>query len=170
MACAVPPVVGHQASYTENGFSPRILIIEDDVLVPDVLQALLPGAAFTVVPGRGAPAAISALPGPPDLILVDNGLLSGTGVAIVAAVRRAAPSCPLVLVTADATMDGATARAAGADAWAWRGEDGQALWQRLQMAIHVAAVQHAHAGLRRWIHGVDHALAQQARRPDRRTL
>jgi CheY-like chemotaxis protein len=92
--------------------SPRLLIVEDDVLVVLDFKARLEGMGYTVVAqATSAPEALDAMAeSSPDLVLMDIGLGQGIdGIEAAAAIHRRF-NVPIVFVTAHS--DEATLRQA----------------------------------------------------------
>ena len=100
---------------------PRVLIADDHPLYCDALRAVVPQACPGATIGEATSqeevlAAIDA--GPPfDLVLLDLNLPGATGLSCLAALRRAVPATPIVVVSAvddpkimqDVIMGGASA-------------------------------------------------------------
>lgn len=79
----------------------RILLVEDDGAIVDVLSELLKGENFEVVSASRQDEAIVLLEERAfDLALLDVSLAQGNGFAVCAAAREAAPSMPVVFLTA----------------------------------------------------------------------
>jgi two-component system KDP operon response regulator KdpE len=94
----------------------RILIVEDDAGIRDVLRTLLESQHYRVVEAEsGARGAIEARSHRPDLIIVDLGLPDRDGLAVIREVRRFAPVPILVLSARTMEADKIAALDAGAD-------------------------------------------------------
>ena len=83
---------------------PRVLIADDHPLYCDALRAVVPQACPGAVIGEATSqqevlAAVND--GPPfDLVLLDLNLPGATGLSCLAALRRASPTTPIVVVSA----------------------------------------------------------------------
>ena len=105
-----------------NGKPPRILVVDDDKLMRELLKAILRDEGFNVVgeakDGRGALTQVGKLA--PDLVCLDVNMPGMSGLEVLKAIQQATPVTKVVMVTGDASM--ATVREAvgfGADAvWA----------------------------------------------------
>jgi DNA-binding NarL/FixJ family response regulator len=86
---------------------PRVLIVDDHPLTRDALATLLAGSGFEVVGEAedGAQAAELARERQPDLVLLDLSMPGTDGLAALPAVREAAPSAEVVVLTASGTED-----------------------------------------------------------------
>src|ERR687898_1624488 len=87
--------------------NPRVLIVDDHPLTRDALATLLEGSGFDVVGEAedGAQAAEVARDRRPDLVLLDLSMPGTDGLAALPAVREAAPSAEVVVLTASGTED-----------------------------------------------------------------
>ena len=85
----------------------RILLVEDDATIGEVLTASLRSHAYDVIWQRtGASALTCAADGAVDLIVLDLGLPDLEGTEVCRLLRRAQPGCVLVILTArSAEMD-----------------------------------------------------------------
>ena len=95
----------------------RVLLVEDDASIGEVLAASLRSHAYDVVWERtGAGALARAAVGPLDLVLLDLGLPDLDGVEVCRQLRASQPGCVLVMLTArSAEMDVVVGLEAGAD-------------------------------------------------------
>lgn len=94
----------------------RLLIVEDEARMVEVLRASLGRAGFTVDAVGTAADACAALPlAPYDAVVLDLGLPDGDGLALLAELRRAGSQVPVLVLTA---RDAVEARVAGLDAGA----------------------------------------------------
>jgi DNA-binding response OmpR family regulator len=95
----------------------RILLVEDDATIGEVLTSSLGHHAYEVVWERtGAAALARAAAGAVDLVVLDLGLPDLEGTEVCRLLRRAQPGCVLVILTArSAEMDVVVGLDAGAD-------------------------------------------------------
>ncbi len=95
----------------------RILLVEDDATIGEVLTSSLRSHAYDVFWARsGAEALARARTGAVDLVLLDLGLPDLDGVEVCRQVRSVQPGCVLVMLTArSAEMDVVVGLEAGAD-------------------------------------------------------
>ena len=95
----------------------RILLVEDDATIGEVLAASLRSHGHEVLWERtGAGALAGAGTGPVDLVLLDLGLPDLDGVEVCRQLRRVQPGCVVVMLTArSAEMDVVVGLEAGAD-------------------------------------------------------
>ena len=95
----------------------RVLLVEDDASIGEVLAASLRSHAYDVAWERtGAEALARAAVGPLDLVLLDLGLPDLDGVEVCRQLRVSQPGCVLVMLTArSAEMDVVVGLEAGAD-------------------------------------------------------
>lgn len=95
-------------STTTNTAPPRILIVDDETGILESLRILLKGEGFHPVVALGGRAGLDRLDdGEPDAVLTDIRMPDVTGVQVLAAVRERYPSCPVILMTAQATLQSA---------------------------------------------------------------
>jgi DNA-binding NarL/FixJ family response regulator len=85
----------------------RILIVDDHPLTAEALAALLDQKGFSVVgresDGEGAVAAAEQLQ--PDVVLLDLSMPGMSGLQALPLIRRAAPACEVVVLTASGTEE-----------------------------------------------------------------
>jgi len=95
----------------------RLLVVEDEPRMAQILQTALEGADFTVdVVGTGADASEALSLVPYDAAVLDLGLPDGDGVLLVRALRREGNRVPILILTArDAVEDRVGGLDAGAD-------------------------------------------------------
>ncbi|HZT02456.1 MAG TPA: response regulator [Steroidobacteraceae bacterium] len=94
----------------------RILVVEDDPAIRNVLKALLESERFRLAEAStAARAEIEARAGKPDLLLVDLGLPDGDGVTVIRHVREWSPVPIIVLSARTAEDQKIAALDAGAD-------------------------------------------------------
>ncbi|GGD39802.1 Hpt domain-containing response regulator [Pseudoxanthomonas indica] len=87
---------------TDIGSPPRLLLIEDDAISRQFMQAALEALPAQVDAVETAAQAL-ALPGPYDLWLIDAHLPDGSGADLLAELRRRHPGVPALAHTADAS-------------------------------------------------------------------
>src|SRR5207248_1883340 len=87
---------------------PSILVVDDELGILDVLRILLKGEGFDVVTAQGGKAGLEALKASaPDIVLTDIKMPGVTGTDILAAVREQDPETPVILMTAQASLQSA---------------------------------------------------------------
>ena len=87
---------------------PTILVVDDEMGILDVLRILLKGEGFDVTTAQGGKAGLEALKGnPPDIVLTDIKMPGVSGTEILAAVREQDPETPVILMTAQASLQSA---------------------------------------------------------------
>jgi DNA-binding NtrC family response regulator len=88
--------------------SQRVLVVDDELLIRWSLGEALTAAGYSVVEGRDAAEARRAVGDrehPLDLVLLDYRLPDSDDLGLLTAIRRAAPSVPVILMTAHGTAD-----------------------------------------------------------------
>jgi DNA-binding response OmpR family regulator len=95
----------------------RLLLIEDEVRILELLTAALSRAGFAVDAVRTCAEGRAALAGPPyDAAILDLGLPDGDGIVLLAAIRAARNKVPILILTArDAVEDRVRGLDSGAD-------------------------------------------------------
>ena len=95
----------------------RILIIDDDAMVRELLSDILEAGGHTVVPAAGGRQGLRLFrKGGFDLVLTDLGMPEFSGWEVAAAIKAIAPKMPVALVTGwGLTLDRAKLKAAGVD-------------------------------------------------------
>src|SRR6266516_4093689 len=87
---------------------PSILVVDDELGILDVLRILLKGEGFDVVTAQGGKAGLEALKAAaPDIVLTDIKMPGVSGTDILAAVREQDPETPVILMTAQASLQSA---------------------------------------------------------------
>lgn len=89
---------------TDNGSPPRLLLIEDDPISRQFMQAALEALPAHIDAVETAAQAL-ALPGPHALWLIDAHLPDGTGADLLAQLRARHPDVPALAHTADASQE-----------------------------------------------------------------
>jgi two-component system response regulator HydG len=91
-----------------NGNAPRILVVDDESGILDTLRILLKNEGFAVITALGGRAGLEQLAAQaPDIVLTDVRMPSVTGLDVLAAVRAQSIETPVVLMTAQATLQSA---------------------------------------------------------------
>jgi two-component system response regulator HydG len=87
---------------------PRILVVDDETSILDTLRILLKGEGFEVRTAVGGQKGLDALDEAiPDILLTDIRMPGVTGLDLLNAAREADPTLPVVLMTAQATLQSA---------------------------------------------------------------
>jgi two-component system, OmpR family, KDP operon response regulator KdpE len=119
----------------------RLLLVEDDVALADVLRRGLVGQAYAVdVVSDGASALWSVREHPYDLMILDLAIPAPDGVEVTRTVRAEEHWLPIVVLTArDAVADRVAALDAGADDYVTKPFGMDELLARLRAAVRRAA-------------------------------
>src|SRR5579872_148487 len=92
---------------TENG-KPTVLVIDDETGILESLRILLKNEGFTPVLANGGKQALEQIGElRPDIILSDVRMPSVSGVQVLSAARALDPDVPVILMTAQATLQSA---------------------------------------------------------------
>jgi DNA-binding NtrC family response regulator len=92
---------------TPNG-TPSVLIVDDETAILDTLRILLRNEGFEPHVAHGGRAALEQIPAlRPDIILTDIRMPNVGGVEVLAAARENDPDVPVILMTAQATLQSA---------------------------------------------------------------
>ncbi len=87
---------------------PSILVIDDEQGILDTLRILLKNEGFDVATAQGGKAGLEALKAAaPDIVLTDIRMPQVSGIDILAAVKEQDPETPVVLMTAQASLQSA---------------------------------------------------------------
>ncbi|HEY4102221.1 MAG TPA: sigma-54 dependent transcriptional regulator [Gemmatimonadales bacterium] len=87
---------------------PSVLVIDDESGILDTLRILLKKEGFEVTTAQGGKAGLDAIrAGVPDLVLTDVRMPQVTGLDILQAVKEADPITPVLLMTAQASLQSA---------------------------------------------------------------
>lgn len=87
---------------------PRILIVDDETAILDTLQILLRREGFEVTVAQSGREALTHLEGElPDVVLSDIRMPGVSGLDLLAAVRERDPDLPVILMTAQASLQSA---------------------------------------------------------------
>lgn len=88
--------------------SPNVLVVDDEQGILDVIRILLANNGFTPHTAHGGKAALEAIERvQPDIVISDIRMPGITGVEVLAAARAADPETPVILMTAQATLQSA---------------------------------------------------------------
>jgi two-component system response regulator HydG len=91
-----------------NSVSPSVLIIDDETGILDTLRILLKKEGFEVSVAQGGKAGLEALRSvSPDIVLTDVRMPQVTGLDILQAVKEFDPMTPVLLMTAQASLQSA---------------------------------------------------------------
>ncbi|MGH7538244.1 MAG: sigma-54-dependent transcriptional regulator [Gemmatimonadales bacterium] len=84
---------------------PSILIIDDESAILDTLRILLKNEGFDVTTAQGGKAGLEQIKGSaPDIVLTDVRMPLVTGIDVLTAVRQQDPETPVILMTAQASL------------------------------------------------------------------
>jgi len=84
---------------------PSLLIVDDEQGILDTLRILLKNEGFDVVTAQGGKAGLEQLKASaPDIVLTDIRMPGVSGIDLLAAVREQDPETPVILMTAQATL------------------------------------------------------------------
>src|SRR5258706_2130910 len=87
---------------------PSILVIDDEQGILETLRILLKNEGFEVTIAQGGKAGLEQLKGSaPDIVLTDVKMPGVTGIEILSAVRSQDPETPVILMTAQASLQSA---------------------------------------------------------------
>ncbi len=87
---------------------PKVLIIDDERSILDTLRILLRGEGFEVAVSDSGREALERLPEiEPDVVLTDIRMPGVTGIDVLSAVREQDPELPVILMTAQASLQSA---------------------------------------------------------------
>ena len=87
---------------------PSVLVVDDEAAILDTLRILLRNEGFEPHVAHGGRKALEQLPElRPDIVLTDVRMPNVTGVEVLSAVREADPDTPVILMTAQATLQSA---------------------------------------------------------------
>jgi GAF domain-containing protein len=108
IALPIPPAVERDARRGAGGSvvtgavaSARVLVIDDEAAVRELITDILRGAGHTALVAEDGPTGLALVEqnGPPDVALIDLGLPGMSGWEVAARLRAARPELPLVLIT-----------------------------------------------------------------------
>ncbi|MEX2467054.1 MAG: sigma-54 dependent transcriptional regulator [Gemmatimonadota bacterium] len=88
--------------------APKILLVDDETSILDTLQVLFRGEGYEVAVAETGQKAIDVLSsGKPDLVLTDIRMPGKTGLEVLAAAHEIDPELPVILMTAQASLQSA---------------------------------------------------------------
>ncbi|HEX2716909.1 MAG TPA: sigma-54 dependent transcriptional regulator [Gemmatimonadaceae bacterium] len=91
-----------------NGSAPRVLVVDDESGILETLRILLKNEGFAVTTALGGKVGLEQLAAVnPDIVLTDVRMPSVTGLDVLAAVRAQNAETPVILMTAQATLQSA---------------------------------------------------------------
>jgi len=91
-----------------NGTAPRVLVVDDESGILETLRVLLKNEGFAVTTALGGKAGLEQLAAvSPDIVLTDVRMPNVTGLDVLAAARQQNAETPVVLMTAQATLQSA---------------------------------------------------------------
>jgi len=86
----------------------RIMVVDDDVNMRDLMVTLLESESYEVIPAESAAAAQAAFEGPqPDAVLLDLQLPDGHGLDLLPVLKKHWPDTEVIVLTGNATFDAA---------------------------------------------------------------
>src|SRR5213080_4835668 len=86
----------------------RIMVVDDDVNMRDLMVTLLESEDYEVIPAESAAAAQAAFEGPqPDAVLLDLQLPDGHGLDLLPVLKKHWPETEVIVLTGNATFDAA---------------------------------------------------------------
>jgi len=87
---------------------PSILVIDDEAGILDTLRILLKNSGFNPETAQGGKTGLEAMKSrPPDIVLTDVRMPGVSGIDILAAAREVDPEIPVILMTAQASLQSA---------------------------------------------------------------
>jgi two-component system response regulator HydG len=91
-----------------SGAAPTVLVVDDEAGILESLRILLRGEGWQVLTAQGGRAGLEQLNASrPDVVLSDIRMPVVDGVQLLAAVKQRDPDCPVILMTAQATLQSA---------------------------------------------------------------
>src|SRR5436190_16780584 len=86
----------------------RIMVVDDDANMRDLMNTLLESEGYEVIPAESAAAAQAAFEGPqPDAVLLDLQLPDGHGLDLLPSIKKQWPETEVIVLTGNATFDAA---------------------------------------------------------------
>jgi two-component system response regulator MprA len=109
-------VIGTAPDCDAGGVEPRVLVVEDDHALRDVLARALREEGFRVITAADGRTALASVAEPPDAVVLDIGLPDSDGRDVCAALRAQGIDAPVLFLTArDGLHDRLSGFAAGGD-------------------------------------------------------
>jgi DNA-binding NtrC family response regulator len=102
------PAGGFSALMPNNSPVPCVLVVDDELLIRWSLGEALTAAGYIVVEGRDAAEARRAIGDHahrPDVVVLDYRLPDSDDLGLLTAIRREAPTVPVILMTAHGTAE-----------------------------------------------------------------
>ena len=97
----VDGIRGVPSTSRETGEVPRVLVVDDEPKIVDVVRDYLTDAGFAVSVATDGPTALErARAQPPDLVVLDLGLPGLDGLDVARALQAADPPVPIIMLTA----------------------------------------------------------------------
>ena len=87
--------------------SQPMVLVDDESGILDTLRILLKKEGFEVATAQGGKAGLEAMRTGPDIVLTDIRMPQVTGIDILQAGARAGPETPVILMTAQASLESA---------------------------------------------------------------
>jgi two-component system response regulator HydG len=93
---------------TTPAASPRVLVVDDEQGILDVIRILLANNGYTPLTAHGGRAGIAQIESArPDIVITDIRMPDISGTEVLSAARAADPETPVILMTAQATLQSA---------------------------------------------------------------
>ena len=102
-----PPRAGEEAGPVPSGTHARLLLVDDDALVRDLLAERMPEAGYPVLPAASGADALALLDSGEavDLLVSDLSMPGMDGITLIEQAHRRRPGLPAILLTGFATDD-----------------------------------------------------------------
>ncbi|HEY0931462.1 MAG TPA: sigma-54 dependent transcriptional regulator [Gemmatimonas sp.] len=95
-------------TYALSEDAPRVLVVDDETSILDSLRILLKTEGFAPFTAQGGRQGVERLPElRPDIVLTDVRMPDVTGVQVLSSARQMDPDVPVILMTAQATLQSA---------------------------------------------------------------
>lgn len=95
-------------TYTLSEDAPRVLVVDDETSILDSLRILLKTEGFAPFTAQGGKQGLERLPElRPDIVLTDVRMPDVSGVQVLSSARQVDPDVPVILMTAQATLQSA---------------------------------------------------------------